>query len=189
MIVAWTGHRPELFLEPSAAQAVVDALARDLVEHEAADHFLVGGQRGVDTRAALAAIALGVPFTLILPVPAVDFADGWAQADRDALDATVARATRLDVVGGEPTLAFTERDRRLATASDVLMAVWTGIQGAGRNVSDMGEWAPWASGPERSPRQVPCPRQRCPSTDASVVEFDLAACRWTGGEAFGCRFR
>jgi hypothetical protein len=130
-VVAWTGHRPELFLDPAAARAAVDAAARDLVEQRGAEHFLVGGQRGVDTWAALAAIALAVPFTLILPVPVADFADGWAQADRAVLDLTAARASHLRMVGGDPPLAFTERNRRLATDASLLVAVWTGIRGGG----------------------------------------------------------
>jgi hypothetical protein len=129
--VAWTGHRPELFLDPAAARAAVVAVARDLVEHEAAEHFLVGGQRGVDTWAALAAIDLAVPFTLILPLAVAEFADGWAPADRDVLDLTVARASHLRTIGGDPSLAFTERNRRLATDAGLLVAVWTGSRGGG----------------------------------------------------------
>src|SRR5215467_2850456 len=86
--VAFTGHRPELFADPSAAQHAVDTAAREL----SSGHFLVGGQRGVDTWAAGAAITLGVPFTLILPLPVESFVENWSTDDRRALDRTLAKA-------------------------------------------------------------------------------------------------
>ena len=122
MIVGWTGHRPDLFRDPAAAAARVDAAARDLVAHEHVDAFLLGGQRGVDTWAALAAIALGVPFRLILPIDVGQFTSGWCRADRATLDHTLARAAEVRVAAG-----YTDRNRRIATGADVLVAVWTRV--------------------------------------------------------------
>jgi hypothetical protein len=67
-IVAWTGHRPDIFEDPLAARGVIETIARDLVAYEGAERFLVGGQRGVDTWAAEAALVCNVPFTLLLPL-------------------------------------------------------------------------------------------------------------------------
>jgi hypothetical protein len=120
MIVGWTGHRPDLFRDPLAAAASVDAAARDLVvAREQVDAFLVGGQRGVDTWAALAAMALGVPFTLILPDDVSQFTSGWTTHERALLEQTLAAAAEVRVAGG-----YSERNRQIATGADLLMAVW-----------------------------------------------------------------
>jgi hypothetical protein len=128
MIAGWTGHRPELFRDPDAARARVDAAARELVTVKAADglRFFVGGQRGVDTWAALSAVALGVPFQLILPLAPATFAAGWTEDDRLILDQTIARAAELRIAGG-----YTERNRQIARGVDLLIAVWTGVRGGG----------------------------------------------------------
>jgi hypothetical protein len=122
MIVAWTGHRPDLFRDVLAARASVDATARHLVEHERADRFVVGGQRGVDSWAALAAITLGVRFTLILPVGVGQFTAEWTAQDRAVLDQTLARAAEVRVAGG-----YTDRNRQVVTGADLLVAVWTRV--------------------------------------------------------------
>jgi hypothetical protein len=122
MIVGWTGHRPDVFRDPAGAAARVDAAARDLVADEHVDAFLVGGQRGVDAWAALAAIALGVPFTLILPLDVGQFTLDWSISDRVVLDHTLERAAEVRVAGG-----YTERNRQIATGADLLVAVWTRV--------------------------------------------------------------
>ena len=122
MIVGWTGHRPDLFRNPLAAAASVDAAARDLIAREQVDAFLVGGQRGVDTWAALAAMALGVPFTLILPVDVSQFTSGWTTHERALLEQTLAAAAEVRVAAG-----YSERNRQIATGADLLIAVWTRV--------------------------------------------------------------
>jgi hypothetical protein len=126
MILGWTGHRPDLFRDPLAAAASVDAAARHLLAREQVDAFLVGGQRGVDTWAALAAMALGVPFTLILPVDVSQFTLDWARPDRALLEQTIAAAAEVRVAGG-----YTERNRQIAIGADLLVAVWTRVGGGG----------------------------------------------------------
>jgi hypothetical protein len=132
-IVAWTGHRPDIFRDPAAAREVVNTTAQSLVTHEQADHFLVGGQRGVDTWAAQAAIVLGLPFTLILPLEVAAFTSDWPAADRAALESVMALASALRIVGpaSDPATAYTERNRLLATQADLLVAVWTQLGGGG----------------------------------------------------------
>ncbi len=131
MIVAWTGHRPDLFDEPFAAEAAVNAVAHDLARTHPELHFVVGGQRGVDTWAARAAIALWTPLTLILPCEPAEFARDWADEDRNALETILARAADVRVVGGHPQQAFTERNRLLVADANLLVAVWTGVTGGG----------------------------------------------------------
>jgi uncharacterized phage-like protein YoqJ len=130
-IVGWTGHRPDIFEDPADAHAVVTATAQNVVANEHAERFLVGGQRGVDTWAAQAAIALGVPFTLILPLGAAEFTGDWSAEDRQTLATVIAHATEVRVVGGTPETAYTERNRQLASQADLLIAVWTQLPGGG----------------------------------------------------------
>ncbi|HLI28832.1 MAG TPA: hypothetical protein VKZ60_17340 [Chloroflexota bacterium] len=133
--VAWTGHRPELFADPAAAAAVVAARAEALcAEHRGAVAFHCGGQRGVDTWAAQAAMRLGVPLHLYLPLPIPLFAADWTPADRAALEATwEAAATRtvVDPTGADPPAAYRARNALLARRADLLVAVWTGLAGGG----------------------------------------------------------
>jgi YspA SLOG family len=131
VIVSWTGHRPDLFADPSGAQAAVVEAARELHARGRVERFLVGGQRGVDTWAAQAAQQLDVPFTLILPLEPRTFAADWSSDDRVVLETLTQAADRLRVVGGEQAAAFTERNRLLATSGDLLIAVWTGRGGGG----------------------------------------------------------
>src|SRR5712691_357605 len=129
-IVAFTGHRPDIFREPEAARDAVNTIAQNLVVHDKAEHFLVGGQRGVDTWATLAAINLGVPFTLILPLAVAQFTSDWLSADRALLDSVVTLATELRFVGwaNDRAAAYTERNRQLAEQADLLVAVWTQLE-------------------------------------------------------------
>jgi hypothetical protein len=132
-LIAWTGHRPELFRDQAGARERVAQVARQLVaEHAgAALRFLLGGQRGVNTWAALAALELAVPFELILPLAPDAFGAGWPAADQDTLRRLVARAARVQVVGGDPAAAYSERNRLLATSADLLVAIWTRTAGGG----------------------------------------------------------
>ncbi len=127
MIVAWTGHRPDLFKDPDQARATVDAVAREFVEQKAVQ-FLVGGQRGVDTWAALAAIDLAVPFTVILPFNVGEFTCDWPADGDDAavLRYTLSLAREMRIANGSA-----ERNRDLATGADLLVAVWAGVIGGG----------------------------------------------------------
>jgi predicted Rossmann fold nucleotide-binding protein DprA/Smf involved in DNA uptake len=128
-IVAWTGHRPELFRDPVAAHFAVEEIAADLVRRDAARRFLVGGQRGVDTWAALSAIALGVPSVVILPLGVAEFTAQWPAEDRSVLETTLAAAIEIHIIG--TTAGYTERNRFLATHADLLVAVWAGITHGG----------------------------------------------------------
>lgn len=135
MRVAWTGHRPELFADPAAAEHAVHVVAAELAgQHGAGLRFLVGGQRGVDTWAAEAAVALGVPFDLYLPLPEEVFTHGWRPADRERLAATLRTAASVrvaDPTGALGPAAYTARNRALALGGDLLVAVWTGRRGGG----------------------------------------------------------
>ena len=131
MQIAWTGHRPELFADPAEAERVVRSTATELVVRARPERFLVGGQRGVDTWAALAAHALAVPFVLVLPLEVGAFTRGWSVDDRRVLERTLDSAADVEIVGGAEARAYRERNRRIATRGDLLVAVWAQISGGG----------------------------------------------------------
>lgn len=127
MLVGWTGHRPDLFRDPAGARVALDALAEDLKRNHGASTFLTGGQRGVDTWAALAGMRLGVQLQVILPVEVGAFtATDWTPDERALLARILAYASGVRVAG-----SYTERNRLVATRADVLIAVWTGTPGGG----------------------------------------------------------
>ena len=125
MIVAWTGHRPDLFHDPAAARSAVEAAAREFAGF-GVERFVVGGQRGVDTWAALAGISLGIALSLIMPVELDDFTRGWSERDRHVLALIKDQSTDVRIAGG-----YAERNRLLATGGDVVVAVWTQTRGGG----------------------------------------------------------
>jgi hypothetical protein len=67
-------------------------------------------------------MALGVPFTLILPVDVSQFTSGWTTHERALLEQTLAAAAEVRVAAG-----YSERNRQIATGADLLMAVWTRV--------------------------------------------------------------
>ncbi|SRR6266567_6742196 len=125
MNVAWAGHRPDLFRDPADAQRAVNAAAQEVVQ-QGATRLLVGGQRGVDTWAAQAAVELAVPFKVILPLPIDRFTHDWTPADRALLEQLLSHAGDVRLAAG-----YNERNRLLATGADLLVAVWIGIGGGG----------------------------------------------------------
>ena len=125
MIVAWTGHRPELFRDPFAARDAVQATAREMTVRSGT-RFLVGGQRGVDTWAALHAIDTGIAYRLVLPFDVPIFTEDWSEADRSVLIRTMAQAEAVQIAGG-----YAERNQVLAEESDLLVVVWTRTSGGG----------------------------------------------------------
>lgn len=130
--VAWSGHRPDLFADPVTAQHTVDATAAKLDRAHADLVFIVGGQRGVDTWAALAGHRLAIPIHLVLPLPPAQFADStWTSADREALDHLQAIATQLTILGADVKDPYRARNRLVVGLADILYAVWTGTAGGG----------------------------------------------------------
>jgi hypothetical protein len=131
MQIAWTGHRPDLFMDQRVARNTVFETAGELQSGGSLERFLVGGQRGVDTWAAEAAHTLDVPFSVLLPLPVPDFTADWTAQDRVRLERTLAWASEVVTVDADPADAYTERNRRLALLADLLVAVWTRREGGG----------------------------------------------------------
>jgi hypothetical protein len=148
MLVGWTGHRPGLFRSPEEARKGIERMADAALARWSGATFVCGGQRGVDTWAAQAALARGIPFWVVLPARPEPFTEGWEDADRDLLAALMTRAADVRIVGEAPPLpnppspggretsragplAYDRRNEIVAKESDLLIAVWTGLRQGG----------------------------------------------------------
>ena len=123
--VGWTGHRPDIFLDPETAKRAVYVVASELAA-SGTERFLVGGQRGVDIWAAEAAIMYAVPVFVLLPCSVHEFTESWSEADRSLLLQILEQAAEVRVLAG-----YSARNHALAEQPELLVAVWTGIAGGG----------------------------------------------------------
>jgi uncharacterized phage-like protein YoqJ len=132
MLIAWSGHRPDIFWDSRIAERLVAKLAAERAGSET--EFICGGQRGVDHWAARAARDLGLPFYLVLPTPPERFTEEWVDMDRRVLDELIARAAGVEVVDASADLgqlAYDLRNEAIIRCADALMVVWTGMRRGG----------------------------------------------------------
>ncbi len=132
MLIAWSGHRPDVFRRPLQARDAVRAVAAGRVAPGV--EFLIGGQRGVDQWAGRLALQLGIPFHVVLPTTLERFTQAWAAEDRRSLEELVSRCASLstiDPAGAMGTLAYDLRNEAVARRADVLVVVWTGLRRGG----------------------------------------------------------
>ena len=131
-IVAWTGHRPDLFADPGQARRTVLAEAKRVRDELTGPlRFRVGGQRGVDMWAALAGQDLRIPYDMVLPLPVEEFTAGWSADEKATFEFVAHGAAITEIVGGVEDEAYQERNRRLVTGAGLVVAVWTNTQGGG----------------------------------------------------------
>ncbi len=144
MIIAWTGHRPGVFADARAARDAGERVASAVLGRAWPAEFISGGQRGVDQWAASTALARGVPYHLVLPMPNARFCAGWTAADRATLEALLARAASVAIVdssGALGALAYDLRNEAVVRRADLLVAVWTGMRRGGTFHTICTAWA------------------------------------------------
>ena len=132
MLIAWSGHRPDVFRELDAAERLVAKLASERAAPGA--EFICGGQRGVDQWAARFAREHGIPFHLVLPVDSARFTGDWLDADRVALGELIAGAASMEIIDGQGDLgplAYDLRNEAIVRRADALVVVWTRIRRGG----------------------------------------------------------
>jgi hypothetical protein len=96
--------------------------------------LVCGGQRGVDTWAAVAWHDSGAPVHLVLPYEPRTFAAGWDSADRRRLESLLAAAQTVQIVdpmGSLGPLAYDLRNERVAAMAGELFVIWTGAREGG----------------------------------------------------------
>jgi uncharacterized phage-like protein YoqJ len=133
VLIAWTGHRPDIFADPGDADQLVTRAAREIID-QGATEFVVGGQRGVDLWAGEAALAVGLPIQVILPTPPAHFSRTWDRKDARRLESLLDQASEVTLVDPEITLGALAYDRRnelLVSPAQLLIAVWTGLRAGG----------------------------------------------------------
>lgn len=148
MRVAWSGHKPELFENPAAAEKLVYLETVGLMGEAGPDlRILSGGQRGVDLWAATAARAYGLRLELLLPASPAAFCADWPAGEAVALQSAAEYAWRVVVFGGalhvqrstfneaasgvSSSDGYEQRNLALVEECDLLVVVWTGREGGG----------------------------------------------------------
>jgi hypothetical protein len=134
VIVGWTGHRPDIFRDPSLARGEVERTADALAGRWSELEFVCGGQRGVDLWAAAAALTRSLALHLALPLPLDSLTTGWAPPDRQSLVDLHGRAASIEVAdpeNAEGALAYDRRNEAIVRRSGLIVAVWTGVRRGG----------------------------------------------------------
>jgi hypothetical protein len=134
LVIAWSGHRPDVFRDAVAARHTVELCARFAAERWLELTFVCGGQRGVDQWAATAGLDLGVSMQLVLPTPPELFARGWHPAERAIFDKLLAAASSLRVMdpyGQLGPLAYDLRNEEVVRRAERLIVIWSGIRRGG----------------------------------------------------------
>ena len=132
MLIAWSGHRPDVFRDPRAAEATVTRLVSE--KAAAGVEVICGGQRGVDHWAVRAAIDVRISFHLVLPSEVPRFARDWSPHDRVALEGFAARATSIAVIDPAEELgplAYDLRNEAIVRRADALVVVRTSVRRGG----------------------------------------------------------
>ena len=132
MLIAWSGHRPDVFRNPRAAREAVARIAG--AKAAPGVEFICGGQRGVDQWAAQAARKRGLSFHLVLPIDPPAFTRDWLPAERSALGELIASAASVEVVDSVGTLgplAYDLRNEAVLRRAGLLTVAWTGIRRGG----------------------------------------------------------
>jgi len=132
MLIAWSGHRPDVFRDPGFAERSVKRLAA--AKATSGIEFITGCQRGVDQWAAQAAMDAGVPSYLVLPVTSARFTRDWSPSDRAGLDELLGRATSVEIIDPAEVLGplgYDLRNELIVRRADALVVVWTGVRQGG----------------------------------------------------------
>jgi len=131
VLIAWTGHRPDIFRNPVTARRAVRRLTASVLAVHSDPVFICGGQRGVDIWSAEEALENGIPLHIILPCPPELFAAAWKKREQSQLNRVIRNATSCDVVDGDGAqgpLAYDLRNERMVSQADRLIAVWTELR-------------------------------------------------------------
>jgi hypothetical protein len=134
VVIAWSGHRPDVFRDAVAARRAVERCARTAAGRWPRPTFVCGGQRGVDQWAASAGLDLGIAVHLVLPTAPDTFARGWQPEERALLDQLVAAASSLTVIdpmGQLGPLAYDLRNEEVVRRAERLIVVWSAIRRGG----------------------------------------------------------
>jgi len=132
LIVGFTGHRK--VADPGGAQAAIAAaIRRMLAAAGGAMAAVSSAASGADTLFVEAALAQGLPWSLLLPLPLEEFRKDFDAAGCRRLEELQQRAGRTLVEPPQPTRddAYLACGRRTVDESDAMIAFWDGREAAG----------------------------------------------------------
>ena len=132
-VVGFTGHR-QLNDEAGVERAMRDILTG--LRKEAGVEWLALSSvaAGSDILFARSALALGMGWEAVLPLPAAEFRNDFADADWNDVEALLAKAEHVRVIGerGHREDAYLDGGMETVNHCDVLLAVWDGEPSRGR---------------------------------------------------------
>ena len=130
-VVGFSGHRQ---IHHSAAPAVRAAL--EMLRHEGPGEWIALSSvaAGTDTIFAQQALALGLAWHVVLPLPPAEFRHDFSPAEWKVAEALLSEAEQVSVVGGTGSRDDAYLDCGLETVNecDVLIALWDGQPARGR---------------------------------------------------------
>jgi hypothetical protein len=133
-VVGFTGHR-EVPDPADAARAIRGALEKLKSEHPARWTALSSIATGGDMLFAESALALGLPWHLMLPMPLERFREDFRDAEWPAVEALMRRASHVDITSDntDDSREHDYLDCGLETVNecDVLVALWDGREARG----------------------------------------------------------
>ncbi|HTX66052.1 MAG TPA: hypothetical protein VMD31_09790 [Opitutaceae bacterium] len=133
LIVGFTGHRR--VADAAGARAAIAAALRRLAAAAGGPLAAVSSAAsGTDTLFAEAALAQGLAWTVLLPLPLAEFRKDFDAAGVQRLDALLPRAAATEVEPPQPTRedAYLACGRRTVDRSGAMIAFWDGNAAAGK---------------------------------------------------------
>lgn len=132
--IAVTGHRsisPSDHLRNAVRDALTSLCAGLSTNADATVITLLA--EGADTLVAQEAVALGLSLTALLPEPLSVCRDAFPDASRPLFDDLISRASAVLAPAQRlpAPMCYADAAERMLESSDVLLAVWDGIPGAG----------------------------------------------------------
>jgi predicted Rossmann-fold nucleotide-binding protein len=126
--LALTGQRS---LAPGSP-AIIRQAIRALIARYPSATWLAGGAVGADQIATDELLACGARVELVLPFPIAIQGARWTDAQRRTLVDQIARAAAVEVLRDTYSVAgYHERNRRLVTRADLVVAFYSGVGSGG----------------------------------------------------------
>jgi uncharacterized membrane protein YbaN (DUF454 family) len=132
-VVGFTGHR-HLHDPAQAAQLITTAL-EDLRREAPGEWIALSSTAaGADLAFVRAALALGLGWEALLPLPVVDFERDFTPEEWPEVKALLARAEHLEIAAepGSREEAYLTGGFEVVNACDVLLALWDGLPARGK---------------------------------------------------------
>lgn len=135
MIAAFTGHRPNKFLNGYSEQVATELykFAKTVIRHHEPREIISGMALGWDQAVAHAGISLGVPVHAYMPFEGQDSV--WPQQSKDRYQSILKRCKTVQIIssGSYSVDKMQIRNEAMVNDCDILIALWDGSDGGTAN--------------------------------------------------------